>query len=596
MKAKRIYWLIEARHMNEQHEAKIKLLKNNHIVPIILHDFDSLFEQYNHRRTSVVIIGDEFNDNDLYSGFQHILDQPELAGTRFIVSLSRSDNDLVHKAVQLGFRDILPLDLQDKAWLQRFDFASSGTGATFAQPVPQMTLRNICAVNIPARMVWIGADHIRLETRMKIDPGSKFKLMGGLAEYLGTKWLTLTVVEHQRTNLRYRFSDAYICHWSLPEALKTKRKDLLEGLFYQKTKVPHKAYVAISTYDIRNQLISRLKSPQIDINVALHKNSMAEEPRFLNPDIVFIEEKLTKGANKELFNTMMKHIRDDAPIYIVGRNIDQTYYSYWEEQRQQEFIYMTRFTQNFSAIVHRKLEKLNHDSETATTFYIRKDHALSFAEINLSARLVKIHPESVELAVPYEISNYGILGIESPLLRKVLSRAIYAKVTAAFHHDDPDIRNFPYRVHGYLSDLLNQDRVALAEHVVRLFGEHMKRQVENLKVAPLKFEEQRTPAPQAEDSDIIISPPTDVPEEVSLKEDDVPILYRPKPKDTRSGYQKFVDGFKKYGRDLRVLAIAILILLAFYAFVFYARPPVTEQGRVYSEQLLKFQQRFQQDR
>ena len=179
---------------------KIKVLENALVIPKVLNDFETFFATYNHKRTSTVIIGDEFPKQVLLKGLININKHPELAATRFILSLSRVDLDLIRKATLMGFRDVIPLDLDDNIWIDRFNFSCSGLPQVVKNPTPQMTMKSISAVQVPARVVWINKSLNLGESKIQLNPGSQLKLNGGLADFLGIKGISLKVIEKRTEN------------------------------------------------------------------------------------------------------------------------------------------------------------------------------------------------------------------------------------------------------------------------------------------------------------------------------------------------------------------------------------------------------------
>lgn len=599
---KKIYWLLEPGNLTAAHGKKINTLRSRHIEVSLLSSFQQLFEAYNTLRTSAVIIGDEFSEDELIDGIQDMSNHPDLDSTRFILSISKNNEIIVQKSWQHGFRGVLPLDLDDETWFQRFDFATSGSKTKFPHAASQMTLSHISAVRIPTRLVWIDKDFVQIESKVKLEEGARFKLMGGLANYLGVKWVTLSVRKHRMTNLRFRLSDGYMCSWQLPDSVSHKKSELLDKLEDQKVKAPYKAYLAISSYVMRQALLKHLESPHISINVALHKNSMIEEPKYLNPDITFIDESLTKGKNADSFRKMLDNIGTDALIYILGRDIQPEEYQSLENERNQKFHYLNHISPSFKDTIFRRLSHLNRQKEmTQTAFYIRKDHPLSFGEIILSSRLTKINPHSFEIAVPTKIPKFAVLGIESPLIKKALNRTVFGKVTESLEGPS-EHNNFPFTIRGYLSDLLESERTDLGRRIAKVFADRIKKSLHISQGGSWLGEDEKgsypifeQPAPAVPLKSEAPSTTKMVKELQSLEFDEPDLAVLPRVKKKRKP-TSFKETFLKYRRDLGILAVTVFILSILFGLVFFGRVPESEQGKVYSEQLLKFQQRFQNKR
>ena len=87
-----------------------------------------------------------------------------------------------------------------------------------------------------------------------------------------------------------------------------------------------------------------IKLAQILLSI---KNATVEEAKYLVPDILFIENKLAEGTNRELFLKLIQNISNDTPIFILGNNIQDDIYRDYEKQYGFKFRIVRRFTDNF---------------------------------------------------------------------------------------------------------------------------------------------------------------------------------------------------------------------------------------------------------
>ena len=112
MRSKPIYWLILKANIDKNHRKLQISLESDGVETTFVAEFSTLFDTYNHKRTSTVIIGDEFTKRDLMEGLSNTHKNPEPAATRLILSISCLDTSTIRKVIFMGFRDVIPLDLK----------------------------------------------------------------------------------------------------------------------------------------------------------------------------------------------------------------------------------------------------------------------------------------------------------------------------------------------------------------------------------------------------------------------------------------------------------------------------------------------------
>ena len=312
-----------------------------------------------------------------------------------------------------------------------------------------------------------------------MSPGDQFKLSGGIADFIGIKGLSLKVEEKRKESLRYRFSAGYICKWSVPKAFENQISRLLEELSARNDKAPKKVFIAISTYKTRHKLIQRLKGKNLSISISLQKSSIIEEVKFLDPDIIFIEKNLTEGANRDMFAKVLSNTRGDVPIFILDSDINETNYLHLEEDRRKSFIFLGKFRPNFQDMVMSKLKNQKSTIDIPSSFYISSENQISFAELNCPTKLLKIHPESIELATPFKLVNYCLISIDSALTKKVTDRNIYGKIINSFSHYEHELQSFPFMINCYLSDLLSFERSNMTQEIINRFENQLSPFIED---------------------------------------------------------------------------------------------------------------------
>ncbi len=210
-----IYWINQESKVMMQE--KIELLKQHHVTVKVISDFASLAKVYPQNRLNTILIDDAVVGGSDPQLLVKLHSHPEFAGVRFILSISQGAEAVIQQAISLGFRDVIPLNINNELWIKRYAYAASGIASDIAEPYPQITLKNISALHIPMRVAWINEKEIWLESRLTPPVGTRLTLAGGLADYMGVKHVALKVMAHHTTNLHFRYSDALQCQWELPK-------------------------------------------------------------------------------------------------------------------------------------------------------------------------------------------------------------------------------------------------------------------------------------------------------------------------------------------------------------------------------------------
>ena len=610
MKKRLIYW-VSQKPENPVLQKKVQLLEKNGSKVILIPSFTELIDHYRSQRSAVIVVTDDFAHDEIDEALTLLNLQPEFLAVRFVLALTESNHKIIQKAVQVGFRDVIALDIADTIWLQSFNFSTSSKPLRAYSPIPQVSLRNLCTVNLPVRIVWISKKEIHFEARLKTKPGERLKLKSLLGYELGSKWLSLKVLKHHSTNLSYRHSDAYTCSW---EPLKSgtseiNTRDVSDCLDSFERKPPIKGFIAVSSMVLREQLLKRFSQKDIDLTVALQRKSIALEPKFLNPDFIFIEAGLTTGKNQDLLKELLANKNDRCPIYILGENASADDYVDLSEEQRKHIVVINRFQHNFTEKILSHVDGGRVPKSRHEHFYIPKDNILSFAEIAFSARLTQIHPYSLSLALPFSLPTYGMIGVSAPLLTAATGRVCYSKITATSYQENSEIDGFPYIVQCRLSDLVANERRSLAAGIQKLFEKHFYLGLDNAKSDEEKNDEQKHNNTRSDRKTLEMSvdlqsiaeehkkhpePVIELdntepnPKDLETLRNDVPISevvsYRPPKK-------QFFASFKKYKRDLKVLTIILFVLVGIGYLVLKYRPTIQDGGHIFSEQLLKYQNR-----
>ena len=196
------------------HEERAKLLEEIGYEVSFFEQVDELTVSLNAKRVSIVIVGDEGSEEHCIAAIGILSNLPVIQGARLILSLSENNTNLCRFAAGNGFRDIIPLSLDEPKWLSRFRFSTaSKDDLESLLNITQSSHPIDAEIFVPARIVWVNGEQIWVESRARPKLNEKLELIGCLPDDMGCSHIDLNVVSHQNRNLIYRFSEGMICDW-----------------------------------------------------------------------------------------------------------------------------------------------------------------------------------------------------------------------------------------------------------------------------------------------------------------------------------------------------------------------------------------------
>jgi hypothetical protein len=473
MNKRRTYWLTD--QVTSLQKERAQLLGRKGFDVQFFTTLENLRTEFESRRAGVILVSDDGPKSRIEKFVLSLSNLPDMRSARLLLITTINHPDILTYAAGGNFRDIIPLDLESKQWLQRIVYATASRPIDFIQPSGQITLNNISSVSMPARVVWISDHRIRLECRIKPPVGSTFTLNGPLAEAMGVKAISLKVMETHKDHLRYRFSDGLVAQWNVPEVMKDRAFRVISSIRSQDLGPTCKVFMAVSNSSIRNALLSKFEDPRFEVSIALQKQSIVHEPKFLSPDAIIIEHSFCSGEHESLFEEMLATIDDSMAIIVIGDHSEAMEIK--NKYRRFRIFGMPKIPANLTELMFakyldasRKIDT-NADDDSA---HITADNKFSFAAIGFSARLKQIHPTCAHVAVPFEIGKFALCRLESPLITKSLKRHTYLKITDVHHETHPADSNFPYIVQAYFSEMSQKERTIVADSLVSLLAEHLK--------------------------------------------------------------------------------------------------------------------------
>ncbi len=435
---------------------------------------ESFLKELDSKRAGIIIVSDHDTILATEKVLTMLMNTPEIQGAKMIYSSSIDHNELRMFAAGLGFRDIVPADLEDRQWLHRIRFAAACKPIDFQQPAIQTSMHQISALTLPARLVWIAKDTIRLECRARAPIGSSFVLSGALADAFGVSNIHLTVRSNTRSNLLYRFSDALICEWSVPASAKDRTKEILRQISAEDPGPRCRIFVAIQNTSLRKELLTQFDDPRFEISTALQKNNIANDPKFFSPDMVLIESSLCSSRDDQ-FGTMMRHLPEHTAVAIFGK-LDN-FSSIRTKYAPRTIITMNSVPKDIRTSALNRFMPIRQKIDDLAVIggsYIPSENQMSLGEISFSTRLTRIHPTAITLGLPFPVANFALARVDCPYIRKGTGRNLIVKVTNVYRSTADQSLKYSYIAEGYLADASPEEQRLLADTIVTTQADALK--------------------------------------------------------------------------------------------------------------------------
>jgi hypothetical protein len=415
------------------------------------------------RRVAIIVLGDEGPSNVVEKNLAQLMSIPEVQGTRLVLSVSRYDEYLSMLAACSSFRDLIPIDLDEKHWVSRFIFATARSPIPMQEPHPQLSFNHMAALSLPARLVWVSEKRMLIEAKLRPEPGTSLHLSGAFVKALGLQKLSIVIEESRRTDLIYRFSDAVVARWSVPQNCREAAAKLLSQMRQTDFGPRCKVFLAIQDKDLRARIVKDLDPLRFEVNVALQKQSIVDEPKFFSPQIVFIEDKLCAPTELERIRQMMDNLSAEVPVYVIGNRVQIRKLQSLDPLRK--INQLNKLPERLTDAIFTKYlppnsRKSLHADEDAVN--ITPDHSFSFAEVTVSSRLLQLHARAAKLAVPVHIDSFGLCKVDSPIVSRFTGVRPYAKILESYGNPKIDAGNFHHIVETYICDLPQELRQRLA--------------------------------------------------------------------------------------------------------------------------------------
>ncbi|MES2745905.1 MAG: hypothetical protein V4655_10790, partial [Bdellovibrionota bacterium] len=460
-----IYWLCPS--IEDVHQRRAAILDDIGYQVYFFQNLEALVKEVSIKRARVIVLGDEWDHDVAIKCMQTFANIPDINNARLLLWNSKNDFDLMQAACLEGFRDIIPHDLEDTEWLQRFEFATSGMESILDLHEGLKKLEEKIEIQMPARVVWIGPQTMWIESKTMAEVGDTIRLQGAFADRLGLKEIRAVVVEKQKSHLSYRFSEALVVNWAKDAAERAdlqKLKETKEYLAKIDLGLRPKVFLAIQSPALRTTILRYTDRRKHEVHTALNKSSLVYEPKYFTPDIIFIEEQLTNGEGHQPFLEMVRFLPEHATIVTIGSRHEGADVKISSGNRRMRWL--RHIPTNLADLIEKDYlqgfyMKKPEDVSIRPAF-IPQDHPLSYIMVNSEAKLQSADYLQIEVSCDSRIHTYSLLKVKSSKLSQLLGGPAFLKVVASPDSSD-DVTQPPYRFKAHLCNLVEPVRVSLAK-------------------------------------------------------------------------------------------------------------------------------------
>lgn len=617
--ARRVYWI--ASSIDERQREKAYLLSQHGFEVSFFTDLGTFVAQVSRMRPAIVVLAGHGDHDFEFRILEQLMIMPEIRSAKMILVCGTANEALSRLASCFNFRDILPLDLPAKGadslgsddsaasldpWIQRFVYATSSRPKSYNTPASKLTTSLSTKVGVPARISWISATHMGIETRLRPKIGSQIQITGPLPAWYGRDYLDGKVESSTEQKLRYHFSKGYVVSWAPPPGSEEKTRALL-GQFTRISRLPRpRIYVAIQDGSLRHAVLKTLDDGSYEVAAALQKQALAEEPHFFTPDFVIIESILTIKENLRLIVGLMSALQTSITIVILGpKSLGEQLKVLYPQHRFMilEDVSPEKVKTSLGPIMAKLCSTVpSGKTDHGETHDVPPSHNLSRAEVQVPGEIVSLHPSFLQLQLDEAIAQYALIRIAHPVFQSTIGRNVYAKVITSQKVEGEVGRHIvTHLVDCYLADTNAGEAASLAQVIWQEISKELTRYLpsigfqntvagnmpltlRNTSASPVA--EPQPPTGLSSDTPSAAKETAPAPDSRDRESTESRPVSRPQAK---AETKKSKDSKPNIGRDvLTIVGIIGIGALGLWLFFQWLSSHVEPSGGVYSDQLKKF--------
>ena len=559
-----------------------KHMEKHHFQSVIMSNFSDVSKYLTHNRVPLIIICESQQLAETEKNIISLTSLPEAKGSRFVFTYNKQNHELLETVTAQNIRELIPLNIPINFWVYRALYASSSHAMKYPIAPNRITFNHSVELAFPGKVIWINQNKLRLECQLDLPVGSSVHVKGKLFEDEKHESIKLVVkkVEHRR--LYYRFSSVIEGTWSKQDQSNPSTRSMMENI---KENIEHtlnpkyRIFVALKDPDLRTKILNFFDFDHFDCNSALHLKSIIYEPKFYTPDLVVIEDKLCAQNQKNAFQKMLRFIPSKTPIIIMGDS--ENFEAIQSEHKERKIFSLKSYSfAKLSEIVGKSLPELEElvDSHPET-YYLDGKSKEACVTLKLPGKIQSLHPQNATISSKFQIKNFTILEIRSPLIKSLCKNYPFMKITkmneASF--GPPDSTHF---YSGYLMNVDFEEQKSFANSLCKYLAKSLLIEHDEFLNEGIKKVSNQRDSSQAK----VSSEALEAPKSLEIRENYSKIHTR-KSKRQQKTPPKIYKIFK-------VIGVIFVIVWVSFDFSQYILPLLIQNyrksGSVYSEQFKMF--------
>ena len=464
VKLRRAFWITNS--VTAIHTDRAKQLETHGFAVVFAPDSGTAHKLAREARPICVLVDTPLTSwQTEISSLKSLINDPEFNAVRFILSITDQGSNLGLFAISENFRDVIPMAIGDRDWLNRILYANAAKSFENFHSYPEVEVNQIASTISSGRITWINQTHIKVECRAPQRIGAAFHVSGAIAQALNVPHVNLVVESIEKHRLVYRYSQALVCRWQVAPKSSNNAQKIVERLLTEKPEPKFRAFLAISRPAVRATIAKGLSSERFFVRAALQKSNLAHEVSYLSPNIIFFDDKLLASLSQAELKTILENAPTKTPLVVFG--VDSA--ELRERLAGRKVFFETSVQQSHlkSSESRYNIPAEEPEFEICT---IPPEHPWSKIDVHTPARLSSLSPVGGHFTSPFSIGDYALAKIESPFLKKILGRDPIIKIKSTRYYDSSSM--FGYESTFHLSDVSANEQSLIAVALLEMLQEH----------------------------------------------------------------------------------------------------------------------------
>ena len=578
--AKLIYWLStkQSSHLVE----KAKILNDNGFDVKFFKPDEQFFEEFYKTRSTYIFL-DDSNSSSVTPILKRMQKDPNFNGVKTILTLANGAADLIKNAYFTNFRDIIPLDLSHQNWLERVQFSTGNQTNQLANLGPKLSLTQKALIFVPGKISWISPQQLCIESDCIPPEGTDLTIKGPIARWFHHTNLTVKVLKNKSSDLNTRYKNSMVCSWVMDNDSGPRKNLLIEKLRDITNPKPCKVYAAIKTQEKKNELANLFKDKNIKLYYPINFQAWINEPQYISPDFLIIEDKLFKEENAFVLNCLFSKLEGNPQVIILGGHFERS--TIKKLRFPIRLTTLKHLTASLPDLLIKKHEKIRAKQSDPNRFFIPENHKFSIIEIAIDGQMNNTDQYGMQIQLPYQIHKYSLCRVYCDFLRKSVKSPIWAKICDSSDEVTDYNSTFPFVVNCAYSTNHHNHRKSIGNGMLKCLGDQIERNntsKSNLKPMTIN------PVPTKVDSTIFEDESTYSMKNPYSKEPADTEYTRPTPRPAQKRKPKAPIKWGQFTRQVSKAIVTTAIFLGFWYGVYLLTKDFGNSGKIFSRNLQEF--------